>query len=337
LGGVHALKTGSGAGKFQAVLAWKPLMGEGRAMSLRLAFMGSPTFALPPLQALIAAEHEIACVYSQPPRPAGRGKQERATPVAAFAAERGLEVRTPRSLKSPEEQTAFAALNLDASIVVAYGLILPKAILDAPRLGAFNLHASLLPRWRGAAPIQRAIMAGDAVTGVQVMRMEQGLDTGPVLASAETAITGDDNTATLHDRLSKLGAELLIETLAKIERGQACETPQSEHGVTYAHKLTPGDTRIDWTRSAREVDGQIRGLAPSPGAWFNLDGARLKALHARVEAGAGQPGQVLDDALLVACGEGAVRLLRLQKEGRAPLDAAAFLRGAPVPSGVKLG
>lgn len=306
-------------------------------MSLRLGFMGSPTFSLPPLQALMAAGHEIACVYSQPPRPAGRGKHERATPVAAFAAKQGLEVRTPKSLKRPEEQAAFAALKLDAAIVVAYGLILPKAILDAPRLGAFNLHASLLPRWRGAAPIQRAIMAGDAITGVQVMRMEEGLDTGPVLASAETPITADDNAATLHDRLSQLGADLLIETLGKIERGQAHETPQSEHGVTYAHKLTPMDTRIDWTRHAREVDRHIRGLAPSPGAWFNLGGARLKALHASIEAGAGQPGEVLDDALLVACGEGAVRLLRLQKEGRAPLDAAAFLRGAAVPSGVRLG
>jgi len=306
-------------------------------MTLRLAFMGSPTFALPQLESLIAAGHEIACVYSQPPRPAGRGKQERPTPVAAFAAEHGLQVRTPRSLKKPEEQAAFAALKLDAAIVVAYGLILPKPILGAPRLGAFNLHASLLPRWRGAAPIQRAIMAGDAVTGVQVMRMEEGLDTGPILASAETPIEFDDNAATLHDRLAALGAPLLIETLARIERGEAVETPQSEEGVTYAHKITPVETRIDWTRPAREVDAMIRGLAPSPGAWFELDGARIKALHTRIGQGAGAPGEALDDKLLIACRSGAVRLLKVQKEGRAPLDAEAFLRGKAVPAGARLG
>jgi methionyl-tRNA formyltransferase len=312
-------------------------MGEGRSMTLRLAFMGSPTFALAPLQALIAAGHEIACVYSQPPRPAGRGKHERPTPIGAFAADRGLDLRMPKSLKTPDEQAAFAALRLDAAIVVAYGLILPKPILDAPRLGAFNLHASLLPRWRGAAPIQRAIMAGDATTGVQVMRMEVGLDTGPILASAETSILAEDNTATLHDRLSALGATLLVDTLAQIERGEARETPQSEHGVIYAHKITPAETRIDWTRTAREVDGKIRGLSPAPGAWFELDGARVRALHSRVEAGAGAPGEALDDALLIACGEGAVRLVSVQREGRAPLEAAAFLRGAPVPKGARLG
>jgi methionyl-tRNA formyltransferase len=312
-------------------------MGEGRSMTLRLAFMGSPTFALAPLQALIAAGHEIACVYSQPARPAGRGKQERPTPIAAFAADRGLDLRMPKSLKTPDEQAAFAALRLDAAIVVAYGLILPKPILDAPRLGAFNLHASLLPRWRGAAPIQRAIMAGDATTGVQVMRMEEGLDTGPILASAETSILAEDNTATLHDRLSALGATLLVDTLAQIERGEARETPQGESGVTYAHKITPAETRIDWTRTAREVDGKIRGLSPAPGAWFELDGARVRALHSRVEAGAGAPGEALDDALLIACGEGAVRLVSVQREGRAPLEAAAFLRGAPVPKGARLG
>jgi methionyl-tRNA formyltransferase len=312
-------------------------MREGRAMSLRLAFMGSPAFALPPLEALIAAGHEIACVYSQPPRPAGRGKQERPTPVAAFAAERGHNVRTPKSLKAPEEQAAFAALKLDAAIVVAYGLILPKHILDAPRLGAFNLHASLLPRWRGAAPIQRAIMAGDAVTGVQVMRMEEGLDTGPILASAETPIAPDDTTSTLHDRLARLGAPLLIETLARVEQGVALETPQSADGVTYAHKITPAETRIDWTQPARAVDGKIRGLAPTPGAWFEIGGARVKALASRTEAGAGAPGEALDDALLIACGEGAIRLLKVQREGRGPLDAEAFVRGTAIPKGTRLG
>ena len=306
-------------------------------MSLRLAFMGSPAFALPPLEALIAAGHEIACVYSQPPRPAGRGKQERPTPVAAFASASGIEVRTPKSLKKAEEQAAFAALKLDAAIVVAYGLILPRPILDAPRFGAFNLHASLLPRWRGAAPIHRAIMAGDARTGVQVMRMEEGLDTGPVLASAETPIEFDDTTGTLHDRLAQLGARLLIGTLAKVEQGAARELPQGAEGVTYAHKITPAETRIDWTRRAREVDAHIRGLSPSPGAWFEFEGARIKALQSRLGEGAGQPGEALDDALLIACGEGAVRLLKVQKEGRGPLETEAFLRGTAVPRGARLG
>lgn len=306
-------------------------------MSLRLAFMGSPTFALPALAALLDAGHNVACVYSQPPRPAGRGKQERPTPVHAFALERGIEVRTPKTLKNAEEQAAFAALNLDAVIVVAYGLILPKAILDAPRLGAFNLHGSLLPRWRGAAPIQRAIMAGDRVTGVQVMRMEAGLDTGPVLATAETPIEADDTSATLHDRLAALGAPLLVNTLAQIERGDARETQQGAEGVTYAHKITPAETRIDWTRPAREVDAMIRGLSPMPGAWFDLDGARVKVLQSRVGVGEGAPGETLDDAFLVACGQGAVRLLTVQREGRGPLSSEAYLRGAPVPAGTLLG
>lgn len=305
-------------------------------MTLRLAFMGSPTFALPTLEALIGAGHDIACVYSQPPRPAGRGKQERPTPVHAFAASRGLEVRTPKSLKRAEEQAAFAALQLDAAIVVAYGLILPKAILDAPRLGCFNLHGSLLPRWRGAAPIQRAIMAGDRVTGVQVMRMEEGLDTGPVLASAETPIDADDTTATVHDRLAALGAPLMVRTLEQLARGEAIEAPQPTEGVTYAHKITAAETRIDWTRPAREVDAHIRGLSPSPGAWFDVAGVRVKALMSRLGQGAGGPGEALDDALLIACGEGAVRLLTVQREGRAPLAAGDFLRGQPVPTGAVL-
>jgi methionyl-tRNA formyltransferase len=305
-------------------------------MPFRLAFMGSPTFALPTLEALIEAGHDVACVYSQPPRPAGRGKQERPTPVHAFAAARGIEVRTPKSLRKPEEQVAFAALDLDLAIVVAYGLILPKPILGAPRRGALNLHGSLLPRWRGAAPIQRAIMAGDRVTGVQVMRMEEGLDTGPVLASAETPIEFEDNTSTLHDRLAHLGARLMRETLEKLERGETRETPQSEEGVTYAHKITPAEARIDWTKPAREIDFQIRGLSPTPGAWFELDGARVKALHSRLGQGAGAPGEALDDNLLIACGEGAVRLLTVQREGRGPLEAAAFLRGQKVPAGARL-
>ena len=305
-------------------------------MTLRITFMGSPTFALPTLEALIDAGHDIACVYSQPPRPAGRGKQDRPTPVHAFAAERGIEVRTPKSLKKAPEQEAFAALNLDLAIVVAYGLILPKAILDAPKRGALNLHGSLLPRWRGAAPIQRAIMAGDTKTGVQVMRMEEGLDTGAVLATYETPIEFDDTTQTLHDRLSANGAALMRDTLAKFERGETIETPQAEEGVTYAHKITPAETRIDWSRPAREIDFMIRGLSPAPGAWFELEGVRVKALLSRVGQGAGAPGEVLDDGLLIACGEGAVRLLTVQREGRGPLAADVFLRGQPVPAGARL-
>jgi methionyl-tRNA formyltransferase len=220
--------------------------------------------------------------------------------------------------------------------VVAYGLILPKAILDAPCLGAFNLHASLLPRWRGAAPIQRAIMAGDKVTGVQVMRMEEGLDTGPVLASAEAPITFEDNASTLHDKLAALGAPLLIDALAKLERGDVRETVQSADGVTYAHKITPAETRIDWTRPAREIEAKIRGLAPAPGAWFDLAGARVKVLQARLGMGRGAPGEALDDSLLIACGEDALRLLVVQKEGRAPMDADAFLRGTRVPTDTRL-
>jgi methionyl-tRNA formyltransferase len=306
-------------------------------VTLRLAFMGSPAFALPALRALIAAGHEIACVYSQPPRPAGRGRQARPTPVTALARECGFAVRTPASFKDADERAAFAALGLDAAIVVAYGLILPKAVLDAPRLGAFNLHASLLPRWRGAAPIQRAIMAGDRVTGVQVMRMQEGLDTGPILASAPTPIEADDTAGTLHDRLAGLAAPLLIDTLAKLERGEVAETPQTREGVTYAAKIAPAETRIDWTRPAREVDCKIRGLSPKPGAWFEFGGERIKALMSRLGQGAGAPGEALDDRLLIACGDGAVRLLEAQRQGRAAVDADAFLRGRPVPAGARLG
>lgn len=310
-------------------------------MTLRLAFMGSPDFAVPALEALIAAGHEIACVYSQPPRPAGRGKQERPTPVHAFAAARGFEVRTPKSLKRPEEQDAFASLRLDAAIVVAYGLILPKAILDAPRLGCFNLHASLLPRWRGAAPIQRAIMAGDDKTGVQVMRMEEGLDTGPVLASAETPITQEDNARSLHDRLAAIGARLLAETSLRLAEADAAAIPQSAEGVTYAAKLTPEDARLDWTKPARVLERQVRGLSPAPGAWCLAPGengpVRLKVLEARLAQGQNAaPGETLDDALLIACGEGALRLTLVQREGKGAMAAADFLRGAPLPAGRRL-
>ncbi len=304
--------------------------------AMRLAFMGSPDFSVPSLAALLDAGHEIACVYSQPPRPAGRGKHERKTPVHAFAEARGIEVRTPKSLRRAEEQQAFAALDLDAAIVVAYGLILPKPILDAPRLGCLNVHASLLPRWRGAAPIQRALMAGDAVTGVEVMQMEEGLDTGPVYARAETSIEADDTAGSLHDRLSLLGARLLADTLPKIASGELKAAPQAEEGVSYAHKITNAETRIDWSKPAREVDRQIRGLSPFPGAWFMFGELRVKALDARLGLGEGAPGETLDDALLVACGEGAVRITEAQREGRGAMTAQDFLRGTPVPPGVRL-
>jgi methionyl-tRNA formyltransferase len=260
----------------------------------------------------------------------------RRTAVTVAAEAQGLIVRTPKSFKRVEEQEAFAALRADLAVVVAYGLILPKPTLEAPRFGAINLHASLLPRWRGAAPIQRALMAGDAQTGVQVMKMEEGLDTGPILLSQTAPIHADDNAGALHDRLADLGAPLLARGVALIEAGQARFTPQGAEGVTYAHKITPAETRIDWTLSAREVDLKIRGLSPFPGAWFALDGARIKALDSRADSGFGAPGEVLDDDLRVACGEGAVRLLRVQREGKAPMAAADFLRGAPIGAGVKL-
>jgi methionyl-tRNA formyltransferase len=303
---------------------------------MRLAFMGSPDFAVPALDELIARGHDIACVYAQPPRPAGRGQTLRKTPVHAFAEARGLEVRTPKSLKKPPEQEAFAALHLDLAVVVAYGLILPKPILDAPKYGCINLHGSLLPRWRGAAPIQRAIMAGDAITGVQAMRMEEGLDTGAVLLSHTLAIEPDDTAQTLHDRMASAGALVLADAVDSIARGEAVETPQASDGVTYAAKILPGEARIDWSRPARVVDCHIRGLSPFPGAWFEMNGVRVKALLSRVGVGAGAPGELLDDQLLVACGEGAVRLLRVQREGRQAMDAEEFLRGSAAPSGLVL-
>lgn len=306
---------------------------------MKIIFMGSPDFSVTALAALIAAGHEIACVYSQPPRPAGRGKSERRTPVHAYADAQGLPVRTPKSLKQSPEQDAFAALNADIAIVVAYGLILPQPVLDAPRLGCVNLHASLLPRWRGAAPIQRAIMAGDKVSGVQAMVMEAGLDTGPVLATARTPIAADDTAGTLHDRLATLGADLLPHVLTELADGTLNPTPQSEDGVTYAAKLGPADQAIDWTRPAGEVDAQIRGLSPFPGARFNWtppdEGAtlRMKPLMSELADGQGMPGTLLDDALLVACGEGALRLTRLQRPGKGPMDAADFLRGTAIAKG----
>jgi len=297
--------------------------------------MGTPVFAARLLDSVAAAGHEIAAVYTQPEKPRGRGKAVRPTPVAEAAARLGLPVRAPASMKTPEEIAAFAALNLDAAVVVAYGQILKAGVLNAPRLGCFNVHASLLPRWRGAAPIQRAIMAGDRVTGVQVMRMSEGLDEGPILSTAEVFIDGDDTAGTLHDRLMAAAAILLPATLADIEAGRAVETPQAEAGATYAKKIAPAEARIDWTRPAVEIDRLIRGLSPFPGAWFEMPTAkgevRVKALLSRPGlapgAGAAQPGEVLDEGMLVACGTGAVRLLRLQREGRNPQNTDDFVRG----------
>ena len=312
--------------------------------SLRNAFMGSPDFAVPVLAALAEAGHDIACVYSQPPRPAGRGKKLRPTPVHQWAEAEGLEVRTQRSLKQAPEQEAFAALKLDAAVVVAYGLILPQEVLDAPRLGCMNMHASLLPRWRGAAPIHRAIMAGDEMTGVQAMMMEAGLDTGPILATEQTRIFPFDTTGSVHDRLAGLAADLAVTSLAGLADGGLIPQAQSEDGITYAHKVTAEDQRIDWTRSADEVDCQIRGLSPFPSAWFHYtpDGdaspLRMKALMSRREDGVpdAAPGELLDNELLVQCGDGgAVRLLKVQKPGSKAMEAADLLRGLSIPAGAE--
>ena len=308
---------------------------------MRLAFLGTPDFAVPSLAELIAAGHEIAAVYSQPPAPRGRGQALRPSPVQAFAQTNGLPTRTPASMRDPAEIGAFAALDLDAAVVVAFGQILPAAVLEAPRLGAFNLHASLLPRWRGAAPIQRAIMAGDAVTGVQVMRMTEGLDEGPILLSETVRIDALETAGSLYERLAPIGAHLLPRALAALERGALRETAQAADGVTYAKKIRSSEARIDWTKSAGLVDRRIRGLSPAPGAWFECRAddrlIRIKALLSTVEEGQGAPGQVLDDRLLIACGKGAVRILRAQREGRSAQGADDFLRGFPISAGVGLG
>jgi methionyl-tRNA formyltransferase len=307
---------------------------------MRIAFLGTPEFSVACLAELVAAGHEIACVYSQPPAPRGRGQDLKPSPVHAFADSLGLPVRTPVSMKTAEEIEAFRALDLDAAVVVAFGQILVRDVLEAPRLGCFNLHASLLPRWRGAAPIQRAIMAGDAVTGVQVMRMSEGLDEGPVLMGEQVRIDALETAGTLHDKLAAVGSRILPVALAAIERGGARETPQSEDGVTYARKIKAAEARIDWTRPAAEVDRHIRGLSPFPGGWFEAPSdkgpVRVKALLSRVEDGEGAPGAALDDTLLIACGEGAVRLLKAQREGKGAQEAEVFLRGFPLAAGTAL-
>lgn len=306
---------------------------------MRLAFMGTPEFAVPSLAELIAAGHEIVAVYSQPPRPKGRGQQLTPSPVQAFAEAMGLPVFTPASMKSPEAIATFLSLDLDAACVVAYGQILKTEVLKAPRLGCFNLHGSLLPRWRGAAPIQRAIMAGDRQTGVQIMRMSEGLDEGAILLSEVMDIRADDTAASLSERMSHIGAGLWPRALAAIERGGVTGTEQTGE-PTYARKITSAEARIDWSRPAAEVDAHIRGLSPFPGAWFEVAGTdgpiRIKALMSHVADGTAAPGTVLDDALTVACGEGAVRLIRVQRAGKAAQSAQEMLRGLTLRSGTVL-
>ena len=301
---------------------------------MRVIFMGTPEFSVPVLDALMSAGHEVVAVYCQPPRRAGRGKKERPTPVQARAEELGLEVRHPASLKGDAEQAAFAALEADIAVVVAYGLILPQAILDAPGRGCLNIHASLLPRWRGAAPIHRAIMAGDRETGVCIMQMEAGLDTGPVLLRKVTKIDAQETTGELHDRLSDMGAQAIVEALERLD--DLTPEKQPDTGVTYAEKIDKSEARVDWTRPAAEVDAHIRGLSPFPGAWCEVNGERIKLLASTVAEGRGVPGEVLDDVLTVACGAGAVRLLRLQRAGKGAQDAETFLRGMNVPAGARL-
>ncbi|MFN3230971.1 MAG: methionyl-tRNA formyltransferase [Alphaproteobacteria bacterium] len=306
---------------------------------MRIAFMGTPDFAaviLADLAAWAEAEgHEIVAVYSQPPRAAGRGKKLKPTPVHALADMLGIEVHTPERLKGADDQSTFAALDLDVAVVAAYGLILPQAILDVPRYGCLNVHASLLPRWRGAAPIQRAIMAGDRKSGVCIMQMEAGLDTGPVYRRREIDITPEMTAGDLHDALAAASMEPLIEALGDVQAGVAAE-PQPEGGITYAHKIDKAEARIDWSRPAETVDGQIRGLSPVPGAWFEMAGERIKVLRSHLAEGHGAPGSILDDRLRVACSTGAVRLLELQRAGKAAMDAESFLRGKQVPTGTVL-
>jgi len=309
-------------------------------MSLRIIFMGTPDFAVPTLRAVLGAGHEVVTVYSQPPRAAGRGMALRKSPVHETAEQAGLSVLTPARLKSAEEQERFSALRADAAVVVAYGLILPRPVLEATRHGAVNLHASLLPRWRGAAPINRAIMAGDSETGVSIMRVTEGLDAGPVCLESRVPIGPDVTAGELHDALATKGAALMVEALAELERGRLDCKPQPDEGLTYAHKLDPAETRIDWRRSARDVHNLIRGLSPSPGAWFEIEingkGERIKALRSLLAGGSGTPGKLLDRGLTIACGEGAVRLTEVQRSGKRPMSAEDFLRGAKLPAGTTL-
>ncbi|MER8636441.1 methionyl-tRNA formyltransferase [Mesorhizobium sp. M1365] len=308
---------------------------------MRVIFMGTPEFSVPTLRAIAGAGHELAAVYTQPPRAGGRrGLELTPSPVQREAERLGIEVRSPVSLKGEAEQEAFLALGADVAVVVAYGLLLPKPILEAPRLGCLNGHASLLPRWRGAAPIQRAIMAGDTETGMMVMRMEEGLDTGPVAMVEKCAIGPDMTAGDLHDRLMVLGASLIVQALERLERNTLTFTTQAEVGVTYAKKIDKSETRIDWLRPAGDVHNQIRGLSPFPGAWCEAEIGgrveRLKLLRSTLSQGAGEPGGILDDRLTVACGSGAIRPVEVQRAGARPIAAQEFLRGAKLEKGMKL-
>jgi methionyl-tRNA formyltransferase len=299
---------------------------------MRIIFMGSPDFAVPTLEALVAGGHEVFVAYTQPPRPAGRGKAERPTAIEVRARELGIAVRSPRSLKGAEEQGEFAALGADVAVAAAYGLILPQAILDAPRHGCLNVHGSLLPRWRGAAPVQRAIMAGDEITGVTIMRMEAGLDTGPMLLKREIAI-GDKNAAQVTADLAELGAKMMIEILAS---GEFAGEPQPEQDVTYAAKISKDEARIDWSRPGEDIARQVQGLAPFPGAWFEAAGERVKLLAAELVEAQGAAGDVLDERLTIACSHGAIRPTLLQRAGKAPMNTDDLLRGFAIPTGTHL-
>lgn len=307
---------------------------------MRIVFMGTPDFAVPTLKSILAAGHEVVAVYSQPPRAAGRGMKLRLSPVHAFAEERGLQVFTPESLKSDEEQERFASHDADAAVVIAYGLILPRAILEAPREGCFNVHASLLPRWRGAAPIQRAIMAGDAKTGTTIMRMDEGLDTGDICLQIELPISPEMTAGELHDALAEQGAALMVEGLTRAEEGKLDCTPQPQEGVNYAAKISSADGRVDWAKPATEIHNQIRGLSPYPGAWCEIEREgkveRLKLLRSEIADGQGEPGTVIAEPLVIACGDGALRLVELQRAGKRPMSADDFLRGVPLTPGATL-
>jgi methionyl-tRNA formyltransferase len=309
-------------------------------MPLRIVFMGTPDFAVPTLAEVVGAGHQVVAAYSQPARAAGRGMAARKSPVQTFAETAGIPVLTPDNFKSVDAQAAFAAHAADAAVVVAYGLLLPAAVLTAPRLGCFNLHASKLPRWRGAAPIQRAIMAGDTETAVMAMRMQQGLDTGPVCLAEQIAIGADQTAGELNDVLAQRGASLMVRALAALERGSLDCTPQADDGVTYAKKIDKAEARIDFNADARDVHNRIRGLSPFPGAWFEAraDGKRerIKVLRAVVVEASGAPGMVLDEQLTIACGAGAVRFIELQRAGKTPMRAADVLRGFPLPPGTPL-
>jgi len=300
---------------------------------MRIAFMGTPDFAVPTLRALVAAGHAVVAAYSQPPRAAGRGKQLQPSAVHRAAETLGIPVRTPVSLRGAEEQAAFAALEADVAVVAAYGLILPQAVLAAPRLGCLNVHGSLLPRWRGAAPVQRAILAGDALTGITIMQMERGLDTGPMLATVETPVAGK-TAGELTTELSEKGAALMVAVLADLSSHPPVVQP--EEGVTYAHKIEKAESRLDFTRSAVDVERQVRAFAPAPGAFFELDGERYRVLAADVTTGSGAPGTTLDDTLTIACREGAIRPTLIQRAGKPAMDTAALLRGRAIPAGTCL-